>query len=427
MPIFKTLRLLVVCLLLATSAYSQAVRSPFSTFGIGDLYGDYLIQNQGVGGMGVSQPQYWHVNNQNPALLVHNMVTVFQAGIVGESRTIRGDTLKESNRGGNLNYLVTAFPIIPRNNFKTNWSTALGLMPYSTVNYGLIYTDRSLDANGNPLDTVNVRESGSGGLNQFYWSNGVSLTKNVSVGVKAAYIFGPLETNHENAFVRQSNSYYIQIKEKTSVKDFMFTFGLAYGDTIRRNYGYHIGATYSPASRLNASRRAEILRYIPSRTQPVEGDTIFTRGGSMEIPASMTFGVSFFRVNRWMLGTEFSYQDWTKFKSITPEDEGLGESWRGAVGGEFIPDAFDDNILKRITYRVGLNYERYPFIVNGNQVNDFGINFGFSIPANRSSLDMAFKVGKRGNRGENIFEENYFKVYFGITFNDRWFIKRKFD
>jgi hypothetical protein len=428
MPIFRKLIFLVAFpLIVVTSAHSQAVRSPFSTFGIGDVYGDYLIQNHGMGGMGVSQPQYWHVNNQNPALLVHNMVTVFQAGVVGESRTIRGDTLKEQNRGGNLNYLVTAFPIIPRNNFKTNWSTALGLMPYSTINYGLLYMDRSRDGDGNLLDTVNVRESGSGGLNQFYWSNGFSITKNLSLGVKAAYMFGPMETNYENAFANQTNSYYIQVKEKTSVKDFLFTLGVAYGDTIRRNYGYHIGGTYSPATRLNASRRAEILRFHPQSTQPVEGDTIFSRGGSLRIPSSATIGFSFFRVNRWMLGTEFRYQDWTQFEGVVADDEGLGESWRGAIGGEFTPDAFDDNILKRITYRVGLNYERYPFIVNSNQVSDFGINFGFSIPANRSSLDLAFKVGKRGDRGENIFEETYFKVYFGITFNDKWFIKRKFD
>src|SRR5690606_9238565 len=115
------------------------------------------------------------------------------------------------------------------------------------------------------------------------------------------------------------------------------------------------------------------------------------------------------------------------FEGIVADDEGLGKNWRGAIGGEFTPDPFDDNILERITYRLGVNYERYPFIVNGNQVNDFGINFGFSVPANRSSLDLAFKVGKRGDRTENIIEETYFKVYFGRTCNDRWFIKRKFD
>jgi len=49
------------------------------------------------------------------------------------------------------------------------------------------------------------------------------------------------------------------------------------------------------------------------------------------------------------------------------------------------------------------------------------------LPAGRSSMDLALKVGQRENKAENILEESYFKLYFGITFNDQWFIKRKFD
>lgn len=433
MPISKKL-VTVFAILLTFSAplFGQAVRSPFSTFGIGDVYGDYLIQNQGMGGMGVSQPQYWFINNQNPALLVYNLNTVFQAGLIGESKKVASAEASEKGFGGNLNYLATAFPIMPiaRNPYRTRWSTALGLMPYSTVNYNLTYTERAVDGTGALKDTVAVIESGSGGLNQFYWSNGFTVAKNLSIGIKAAYIFGPLETSYQNQFINNdgnSPSFFTEVKEKTSVKDFKFTFGISYGDTLRRNYGYQVGATYSPVARLSASRRAEVLRFTPGRPLPIEGDTLFTRGGSMRIPGSLTVGVSFYRINRWLLGTEFNYQDWSSFESISQDDENLAESWRGALGGEFTPDLYSDNLLKRMTYRLGINYEKYPFIVNGNQVNDFGINFGFSIPANRSSLDMAFKVGKRGDRGENIFEETYFKVYFGVTFNDKWFIQRKFD
>ena len=61
-------------------------------------------------------------------------------------------------------------------------------------------------------------------------------------------------------------------------------------------------------------------------------------------------------------------------------------------------------------------------------MRDFGINFGLSLPVSRiSSLDLAVKVGKRGDLRTNTIEENYFKLYFGVTFNDQWFIKRRFD
>ena len=76
---------------------------------------------------------------------------------------------------------------------------------------------------------------------------------------------------------------------------------------------------------------------------------------------------------------------------------------------------------------MGLHYEKAPFLANNEQVKDFGINFGLSLPAGRSSLDLAFSVGKRGNQSQNILEESYYKVYFGITLNDQWFIKPKYD
>jgi len=60
-------------------------------------------------------------------------------------------------------------------------------------------------------------------------------------------------------------------------------------------------------------------------------------------------------------------------------------------------------------------------------VRDYGATFGLSIPAGRSSLDIAAKFGKRGNVSTTLLEENYFRIFFGITFNDQWFIKRKFD
>jgi hypothetical protein len=114
--------------------------------------------------------------------------------------------------------------------------------------------------------------------------------------------------------------------------------------------------------------------------------------------------------------------------------EGLDRAWRLSLGGEYTPDAFGGNYLKRITYRAGVSYEKTPFLVEyplnsgtRNQVTDFGINFGLSLPAGRSSIDLGAKLGTRGDKRETILEERYFKIFFGLTYNDQWFIKRKFD
>ncbi len=425
MSIFHKYVFFFIALLFTIKATGQAARSPYTSFGIGEPYGNALINHQGMGGVGVSQPQFFFINNQNPALLVFNAVeTVFQAGIVGERRTISGDTLSETSKGGNMNYLVTAFPIVPG-----KWTTSVGLMPYTSVNYRMQYIDDIIGS----ANKVSVTEQGSGGLTQLYWSNGVRLTKEISVGLKASYIFSSIVNIYKNQLIDspQPVNYLAAVEEKSYVRDFTFGTGISFSkDSLfsRQRYRVSFGAIYNFATDLNARKTDRLYRTTSiGDTTDVSVLPTSTKG-SYSIPSSYTIGLSLSRGLQWSLGSEFSYQNWSAFTNVNKQSGGLDQSWRIALGGEYTPDIFAaENYLKRLTYRAGISMEQNPFLVNNNPVKDIGINFGFSLPAGRSSLDLAFKYGKRGNKAENVLEENYFKIYFGITFNDRWFIRQKFD
>src|SRR6187551_1540966 len=128
MSICKRYLCLVACMIVTAQAWAQVANSPFTKFGIGENYSDALINTQGMAGVGVSQPQYWYVNNQNPALLIYNTLATYQVGILGESQRIKSSGTSEKHIGGNLNYIVTAFPIKPR-----KWTTSVGLMPYTSM------------------------------------------------------------------------------------------------------------------------------------------------------------------------------------------------------------------------------------------------------------------------------------------------------
>src|SRR5882757_3368682 len=93
------------------SSWAQVAPSPVSTFGFGELVNPGMVQHQGMGGIGISNPNSYYLNNQNPALLVFNYVTVFQAGLQIEKRTINDGTTSANTGSGNLNYLAIAFPI----------------------------------------------------------------------------------------------------------------------------------------------------------------------------------------------------------------------------------------------------------------------------------------------------------------------------
>lgn len=415
-------------MLFAAKVWGQAAPSPFTDFGIGDAYGNSLIHNQGAGGIGVSHPQYWYLNNQNPALLIYNTLTVFEVGTIYESRTIKADTINDKSTGGNLNYLAIAFPI------KVNkWTTSAGLMPYTHVSYNFQFPQEIKDPSGLVVDTATVTQSGKGGLTQLYWSNGVRITKSMSVGVKSTYIFGPIDNVYANLVNNVQDGaipYVIQIEEKTNVNGFNFGLGFSFSqDSLgrRNDKRFSAGAVYSFGGRLKGKINRQAIRTTITE-DTVERSPISVVNGKLEVPSAFIVGLSFAKGIKWMVGTEFSYQDWSSFKSVNKDDEGLSEAWRVSFGGEYTIDPNTvENYLKRITFRAGLNLERYPFLANSRPVNDFGINFGMSLPAGRSSVDLAFKYGRRGNKDENILEESYFKIFFGLTFNDQWFIKRKFD
>ncbi|HTE34802.1 MAG TPA: hypothetical protein VK666_30705, partial [Chryseolinea sp.] len=419
--------LIAVVVISAAKAWGQAAPSPFTTYGIGEAYGNGLVHNQGTG-LGISQPQYWYINNQNPAMLVFNTFSVFQIGLVGESRQVKSDIANEKNVGGNLNYIVMAFPIKI-----TKWTSSLGLMPYTNVDFSFQYFDYARDPQGTVVDTLITKETGAGGLTQVYWSNGVRLSKDMSVGLKISYLFGPVSNVYSNVLTPGANDdapYIVNIEDKTNTHGFNFALGYSLSkDSLgrRQNRRLSVGALYNFASDLTSLRDTRIFR------SSLAGDTIERYkindvSGKVHLPQSITVGISYGKNMNWSVGTEFFYQDWANFKSVNSDDEGLGKSWRASLGGEFTRDPFAlENYLKRITFRAGASFEQYPFYANGVQVKDYGINLGFSLPAGRSSMDFAVKLGKRGNKDQNILEENYFKIFLGLTFNDQWFIRRKFD
>jgi hypothetical protein len=421
MSIFKKYVFVFAFITLSVKSWAQAP-SPFTTFGIGDPYGSATANTQGMGGVGVAQPQYWFLNNQNPALLVYNNLTVFQAGLVAESRTIKSDTLSEKTSGGNMSYIVTAFPVKPG-----RWSTSLGLAPMTSVNYKVTHGKA---IQGDPRQAT-VTENGTGGLTQLYWSNGVRINRRWAVGLKISYVFSSIVKKEQSQLPSSISpiNFPIANEDQTYVRDFMFAPGVSYSiDSLgAKNYRLSFGAVASMPANLNAIRTIQYYR-ATSTGEIIEGDTSSRVHGSLRIPPSFTLGAAFSRGARWNVGTEFTYQDWGYYRDIENKKDNLGQSWRWGLGGEITPDPVAvDNFLKRVTYRLGVNYEQYPYLANKNVVRDYGATFGLSIPAGRSSLDIAVKMGKRGDKASTLLEENYFRVFFGITFNDQWFIKRKFD
>ncbi|MCX8491462.1 MAG: hypothetical protein ORN54_10375 [Cyclobacteriaceae bacterium] len=418
----KRIFLVILLISLLQLAFGQVANSPFSSFGIGDLYGNSLAQHQGMGGIGISNPSSWYVNNQNPALLINNYVTTFHGGMLIENRTIKDGISSLQNTNGNLNYLVMAFPVKPG-----RWTTSIGLTPYSSVNYKLTVIEpdeRSVTSYSQKII------KGTGGINQLSWANGVKINKYAAIGVRANYLFSSVVDQQEARSPRAI--YYGYLEERNFVNDISFSTGLyLHRDSLtKKNYQLNVGVIYDLQTTVSTRRTVRLDTRSAINESIIDSVTLINNEpSSFVLPQTLGFGISFGRPTHWMVGADVSYLDYQQFKSFGGINTNTRTGVKSAIGLEVMPDQTGvSGYLRRMTYRAGLSYDQYPYLVAGNQVNDFGVNFGVSLPVARiSTIDFSVKIGSRGSIQKNTIEENYFKIYLGMTFNDNWFIKRKFD
>ena len=99
-----------------------------------------------------------------------------------------------------------------------------------------------------------------------------------------------------------------------------------------------------------------------------------------------------------------------------------------SFGGYLIPDATSlTSYWKRVKYRFGIKNEEKSIIVNNLPVNHFILNLGLGLPlSGLSKANFGLEFGKIGN-DKNTIEESYFAMRLGLSLNDVWFIKRKYN
>ena len=403
-----------------TTLMAQSVVSPYSSYGLGDITPISFSHNDGMGGIGIGSPQFFFINNQNPAWLSYNIYSTFQAGIKTDVRSYEAGGTNASDRSASLNYLSIAFPVM-----NGRWSTNLGLTPLSIVNYDITST-QSID---NTSDIANNEFQGNGGLTQLYWANGFRIAKGLNLGVRAAYNFGTLEQNVRNSVVRDSlliSIYKAEFQERSSYSDVTLILGLAHRIRLKNENSFNYGVTYRLGGTLTGTRDVNLRRLAANNTLIQDQRIVEDEEISADLPMEIGFGVSYQKSNKFLVGLDGRFTSWENV-------DGIGVNTRNTLsfglGGSYTPDYKSvQNYLNRVIYRFGLSYNQLPYVINQTEINDFGINFGASFPiSGSSSIDASFKFGTRGEDQNNLVRENYFQFVLGITFNDRWFIKRRYD
>ncbi len=393
-------------------------QSIYSFQGLGSLNHQGMPNNVGLGEVGIGTPTVWHVNTQNPANLIYNTFSTFQVGVQGDGRTFSGDNISGSDFDGGLRFLAYAFPIKAG-----KWSSSFGILPLSSVSYNT-FTEGEVD--GDPAVLRFVNDKGEGGLTSFFWANGIAIKKRIYLGVRANYTFGSIDKETQITIgggdIVSNTTAFI---DRTSYSDVNLSFGASYRYIIKESTYLNFGLTYANEETLRGNNTEELNR-ISGTGAVIEARVINSTTETFKLPRNLGFGLSYQKLNRYQVGLDIETQAW---KNSSTAESTFNNQTKIALGAWWTPDY--DNVnsyFKRATYRLGFNYIETPYIVNNQSINDFGINFGASLPVSGfSSIDLACKIGQLGTTNNGLIKESYYRIVIGATINDRWFIKRRYD
>ena len=191
---------------------------------------------------------------------------------------------------------------------------------------------------------------------------------------------------------------------------------------------FRVGAIVEPGVSLNGN---ELVTF---NNGAVLDTANFVENGSVKLPILYGFGASVGKPRKWSAGVDFKIQDWNQFTYFSDQQE-LNASWKANVGGEWIPVYNAVKYRKRIAWRAGLNYESTNLTIDNDNITRMAVTFGMGLPLGKpdrstgiySRINLGFSLGRHGTTDNGLLQENFYMFRLGVTLNDRWFLKRKFD
>jgi hypothetical protein len=377
------------------------------------------------------------INSVNPALLGRlskTKSTIFEAGVVTQYKNLRQDSQSQNDFGGSLDYLQLAFPISNR------MGGCIGLTPYSSANSLNLLTQQVV--NSNFLSDITYQREG--GLNNAFFATGYdfssmlnvdSLQNRFMIGVKANYTFGSvIDQTIAQLFEgeNQTAGYQANLYRRTTYSDFTFETGITYTRRIGKKHKLHIGGVAQLGGNVNSKRFESLnMEVLGNPDLKIHVDTLKNNvRGNVILPQRYMLGFTFEREYNWAFSAEVGLQDWSNFTSFD-EKSNFKQSFIIGAGLQLMPDFFSvsKGFWRRSIFRAGVQWEQTPLVFKGQNIQDASVRLGASIPFGRNGgiLTLGLMGGRKGTLQENLVRETYLRGTLGITINDRWFMKPKFD
>ena len=411
----------IFLIFIALQAFSQSGSlSPYSFYGVGENTFKGSMENRSMGGLSVYSDSI-SLNLLNPAAYSELELVNYSVGVDYSNINLKTDKSNENATTASINYLSVAVPT-------KHLVFGFGIIPKSSVGYLL----ESSDDSKTPKEVD--RYEGDGGVNTAFLTFGFKVFKKIRLGLSANYDFGSLE--HSNSRFLEGVELYTRVQSNSSLSGVSFDYSLLFREKVSKNLTLHATYIFKPSSKLS-SNNTQTLFTVPGSggyggdNEEIDLAAINLDKTKITIPSSSSFGLGIGKETKWFMGVDYSMTDKGGYvnKLFNLKNVEYKKGSKIAFGGFYIPnyDSFT-SYFSRIVYRAGIRIEKTGLHIQNQSIDEYGINFGLGLPFQGfQNLNLGFEVGKRGTTKEGLIEENFFSIRLGITLNDRWFVKNKYN
>lgn len=443
----KNKKQIIACLLLCLANISAMAQngsnSSYSRFGLGLLADQSQTSNRGMGGVAYGLRDGARINAINPASYscIDSLSFIFDTGVTlqaghfsqgGNSVNARNTTLSNINAAVRL---------------RKGLGMSLGFMPYTTIGYTYRAQQKVGNTSTGELISSKTAYSGNGGLQQLYMGFGWNPFANLNIGFNASYVWGSYEhlayqTFDENG--TQSSNYSSQNQVYSSdIRTYKLDFGVQYPIRLTKQDWLTVGASYSLGHKVGGE--TTLLRYTSvGDTLKVDGK-LPTAKKAFDLPHTIGGGLAWRHKNTLILAADYTFTKWADCR--IPAIDGDPTNYKGqkgaytnsakyAVGVEYVPNPKPQGheYVKTIRYRAGFSYTSPYLRINGSDgPAEYRASIGLGLPlqarklSGRSTINISAEWLNRKPTVSSMIKENYFIVNLGVTFNEKWFMKWKFN
>jgi hypothetical protein len=394
-----------------TSRSQNTFSSPYSVYGIGLMNSRTSSFNRSMGGTGIGLQDAFSLNHVNPASyssISSSITHIYEIGFYTESNRYQTSSLSESKTNGGITNLNYWFRLRPR------WATTVGLTPFSSVSYS-IATEKDLATSS----SASYLYEGSGNITQLYLGNGFDITKNLSVGVNIAYLFGSISKT-ESLF-SSSTSSALTLENKIFTNKVNLDFGIQYKIKLK-NKTLIIGAVADDGLTLKGSEKSTLF--------DENSDTLnISTGNDKEynLPAYAGIGLSL-QTKRFTHAVDLKYEDWTS-AHFADQEVAFQDTWKLSAGSVYKGNPEANHYFGLMSVRAGFYFQNYYLTLNKTTLPNWGLSAGISLPVfdNRSSINLTYNYDQLGTVSNDLIKQQSNKIMFDLVIRDLWGIKRKFD